>query len=422
MRSILTGKHIFFVAYGGAHIRMVIPVMQLLQLLGCRCTVLALTTAQPVMEQLGLPYIGFRHLLQQSDAEALDIGRGLISDLPTPPLNMEETIAYLGLSYAELQARFGPSRASRLYSQKQRQCFEPVNIVMRALKKYRPDMVITTSSPRAEKAALVAAKELAIPSVCLFDFFGTFNSWAYQTTLPRHIMVYSSFTRNFLISKGQPKEKIIITGDPSMDRLNDVQWLQKASAWRTQKGWQNKKIILWASNPQPKGKEALPFAIDNILTEAMRKNPDWRLITRFHPSEAPRFHHAGPDIHVSLPGEDLTPLLFACDVCLTISSTVGLEAQQIKKPVIRAQPTPDKPFAHLRSLGISFNPEALHELEKHIHGALSHTPRNDGTAPPAGSAASRIASIICTILTSSNDDTDIPALRSNWPSAFFPLP
>ena len=388
----------FFVTYGGAHVQMVMPVILRLRGLGYKTIVLALTTAQQVLEKSGIPYIGFADLVQPGDEYALEMGKKLADDLPTPPLNAAETFAYLGLSYSDLEDRLGKHEAAALYAQKGRQCFEPITVLKRALQKYAPDMVVVTSSPRAEKAAAIAARELGIPSVCIVDLFGRFTEWAADPAYTDKLLVFSNIARDFFIARGRSEKDIIVTGNPAMDRLSDTKWQSKAQQWKAERGWEYNPIVFWASHAEPAPNESLPADIDRAVLDAVSKHPDWRLIVRFHPSEPVRFTDAGPQVYVSPSSEEVTPLIYACDVCVIINSTVGLEAAIIQKPLVSVDLSVFTPITPFAQMGISIGITSLSDMDACLTEALKRGPYQREGLTAVGDATTTVTNAIVSML------------------------
>jgi hypothetical protein len=84
-------------------------------------------------------------------------GSSLMQGLGGPVADPQETVAYLGLSMADLIADVGPEEAELAYRQFGRQAFLPVRTLDRILRQVAPDLVVCTNSPRAERAAVLAA-------------------------------------------------------------------------------------------------------------------------------------------------------------------------------------------------------------------------------------------------------------------------
>ena len=369
---------------------MLLPVITRLQTLGHETTILALTTAQTALQQKNIPYIGFADVIRPGDEAALAHGATLARDLPTPPLDAAETAAYLGLSYLDLETRHGKEQAAAIYAEKGRQGFEPVTILKRALEKYRPDIVVVTSSPRAEKAAVLAARELGIPSACLVDLFGRFTTWACDPGYADKLLVFSNVTRDFFIEQGRPAQDIVVTGNPAMDRLANPIWQEKGQAWRKAHGWENKKIIFWASHAEPAPHEDLPAKIDAAVWKAVEKHPGWALLMRFHPSEAPRPFPASDRIYISPKTEEVTPQIYACDACVIINSTVGLEAAILSKPLISVDMSVFTPVTPFDAMGISTGAKTLDQIEPLLEAAIARGPYRRNGLTIAGNAAENV--------------------------------
>lgn len=162
-----------FVSYGGGHVKALLPAARLAKARGlARPVYLALTTAAAEVRAAGIETLGFRDLLQPGDARALRKGEALAAALQVPAADHEESVAYLGLSYTDLEDRLGAEAAAEAYARFGRQCFLPLSVLERAIRKTAPALVVATNSPRAERAAIETARRLGVPSVCLLDLFG----------------------------------------------------------------------------------------------------------------------------------------------------------------------------------------------------------------------------------------------------------
>ena len=151
---------------------MLIPVALALAASGiARPVVLALTTAARTARAAGLEVVQFKDFVEPTDAQALQHGRRLMAGLKTPVVDADETTAYLGLSFSDLVAESGLQEAELRYSDLGRQAFLPLATLDRIIKKIKPSLVVATNSPRAERAAIVAAQQLHIPAVCVVDLF-----------------------------------------------------------------------------------------------------------------------------------------------------------------------------------------------------------------------------------------------------------
>ena len=328
-------KTVLFVAYGSGHIKMLIPVAQALATSGlARPVVLALTTAAPAARAAGLEVFQFKDFVESADAPALAHGRRLMAALGAPVADAEETTAYLGLSFADLVAEVGLQKAESRYLEKGRQAFLPTATLRRILKKIRPDVVVTTNSPRAERAAIVAAGQLGIPSVCVVDLFAIDEvRWIGEVGYADRVCVLNESVRRFLIASGRREEQVVVTANPGFDALNSAAAIAQGQQLREAQGWAGKRVMVWPNQVEPAvhpfdgrtGNPELPAkALEQVIAWAMARD-DIVLCVRARAGEqAPVIPD---DPRVVLTGQDwpLAPLLHATDLVVTLSSTVGLE-------------------------------------------------------------------------------------------------
>jgi hypothetical protein len=286
-------------------------------------------------------------------------------------VSLEETIAYLGLNFLELVIKNGESEAFNLYEKFGRQAFLPVEVMKSTLNHYLPDLLIATNSPRTERASIIAAGELHIPSVCIVDLFALQEvQWIGQPGYADRICVLNEAVRQMFIDYGREPHEVVVTGNPAFDRLIKHETKVAGLKLKQDKKWNDGKInLLWASQPEPTkhpfndkvGDPTLPRRIERELRGFVAKNKDFRLIVRYHPSETEEFVPQ-ERVEFSPLSENLPYLLYAVDVVLVLSSTVGLEAHLARKTVISVDCsvfTADAPFS---KLGISRGIEYLHEL------------------------------------------------------------
>src|ERR1035437_238143 len=159
-------KTILFVTYGGGHARMIIPVLRELRTcIGIRAEVLACTSAGPIFQSEGIPYLGYKDFISQDDRFARLYGQHFAERFHIPESGIErvEAIAYFGLSYWDLVHRLGESVAMCLFERHNTQAFFQVTVLERIIDEIKPNMVVTTNSPRSEQAAVAVALERGIP-------------------------------------------------------------------------------------------------------------------------------------------------------------------------------------------------------------------------------------------------------------------
>ena len=195
-------KRVLFVGYGGGHVRMLLPVARLLRGRGLAAPVfLGLTTARAEVEAAGFACLGFADVVRADDAAALAQGRALASQLPAHAVSFDESAAYLGLSYADLVREHGEAEAAAQYVAHGRQAFLPIATLERVLAQVRPDLLVATSAPRAERAAFVAARRLGVPAVCLVDLFAAYEiEWLREPGFADRICVLNDRVRDRLLA------------------------------------------------------------------------------------------------------------------------------------------------------------------------------------------------------------------------------
>jgi len=339
-------KPIVLVSYGGGHVTMLAPVARTLLERGTPIIFLALTTAGAYLERQGLSYIGYRHLPGAEDNQVQAWGHELACDLPTDNVvPLEESIAYMGLNYQDLVERSGEEEARQAYKSKGRHAFLPVALFKRWFSEVQPRLLLSTNSPRSERAAFEAARELGIPSVCVVDAFAMQEiQWIKQPNYATRICVLNEQVKQMFIQKGCQPDVLVATGNPAFERLCLPGTRKAAQIMRLEKGWgNNEKVILFASQPEPakhpfenlQGDPSLPRRIEAHLREFIATQPNFRLVVRYHPSEQGVLFQNGQErVSQSIASDDLAVLLNAVDIVVNISSTVGLEGYLAGKPVL----------------------------------------------------------------------------------------
>jgi hypothetical protein len=338
-------KKVLFVCYGSGHVRMVLPVAQALQGGGrAEVRVLGLTTAAPVIREAGLPLLQFKDFVRPEDAAALAQGRALAAQM-TSVVDAQETAAYLGLSYADLQAQCGAEQARQRYARDGRQAFFPVATLERILGSVQPDLLVATNSPRAERAAIVAARKLGIPAVCIVDLFAIDEvRWIGEAGYADRICVLNDRVRQFLLDAGRGGHEVVTTGNPAFDPLRSPGAAQEGASLRRAQGWEGRRVVLWAAQEEPAihpfdgrpGDPALPSRVLQALLDWTACNQDAVLCVRPRAGQ-PVPQRLGERVLVTGQDWPLPPLLHAVDVVVTLTSTVGLEGHLAGARLVQVQ-------------------------------------------------------------------------------------
>lgn len=408
-------KKILFVAYGGGHIKAILPVLRHMDSFypNLEIILLALTMGHRIAanERLCYGYKDFIHLLNKNDVNKW--GKLLLNKNQSPDVSTEESIAYLGVNYIDLISQYGEQGAQEIYKSKGRYGFFPKNFFKILIKEIKPDLVFTTNSPRSEQAALECAKEAGIPTAALIDLFGlTTDEFTSRKIKPDITCVISDEVKRRLENNGLfPKNSVITTGNPAFDGLLLEKNQINANKFLHEKKWSELKVILYAGDlepmphpesPIPPGKQ-LPLEIEATLRKMIDKNPNIALIIRYHPRDwhtyPPHPHH--PRIHFSqTPFEEIHPLILASNIVVVQVSTVGLEAAIAGKPVISIE---NSPAAHIwfsyAKLGLSTPCESPSKLPYVIQEILDTDPNCLLTSfATDGNSAQRVADVIAELI------------------------
>jgi hypothetical protein len=398
-------KKVLFVCYGSGHVRMVVPVARALEAAGsAQVQVLGLTTAAPVVRAAGLPLLQFKDFAGPGDEAALSRGQELVAAMGAVD-DAAESRAYLGMCYADLEVDVGPQEAKRRYEQLGRQAFLPVRTLTRILHRVQPDLVVVTNSPRAERAAVMAAAQLRIPCVCMVDLFAVDEvRWIGAPDYGERVCVLNEGVREFLLAAGRRPEQVVVTGNPAFDALGDPAIAREGRALRRQQGWEGRRVVLWPSQSEPAihpfdgspGDPQLPARVLARLAGWLARNDDAVLCVR------PRAGEPAPSLawhdRVVLTGQDwpLPALLHAVDTVVTLTSTVGLEGHLCGARLIQVLGSVFERAMPLARFGVADAAVPLEGLEE----ALDRWTRKARRAvvPSANAATPRVRDVLAEFL------------------------
>lgn len=401
-------RRVLFVTYGAGHIAIVVPVIRVLRERepGIQIDLLALTTAAHEARRQGFAPLGYLDFTHWYDAYALQRHAAPhLAGTQHPLIDAAETIAYLGINFEDLHQRLGPKAAAQEYAQKGRWAFMPLNFMRRLLRHLKPDVVVATNSPRSEEAALTAASELGIPSVCMVDLFSPVGDpFLDRTQFADALTTISELGKRNLIAGGVPAERIHITGSPAFDGLSDLLRAKEAAQDRSTLGWQGLKVILWAGNMEallpetgPESNPAwFPLQVERILRDYVRTHADTALVIRYHPNQVQHFEPGPPEPRVlwSVPLErhPHRDILLA-DLVVVNGSTMGLEAAVAGKSVLAMDNSPGRHIFPLSEFGVARGVAGFADLAGAVDAAL-HEPFTSEFARLKGAAAGRVADVI----------------------------
>lgn len=383
---------VLFVAYGGGHIQAIAPVAQALQAQGYSISVFAVTTAIAVAEASGLPHFSYSDLPQASDINVQREGARLAAAFPAGgPIPAEETRAYMGINFMDLAEQHGMDHANALYEAAGRQNFFPISTMTACLKNLAPKLVVSTNSPRSERAALQAAQNLSLPSLCIVDMFALQEvAWLKTPGFGTKICVLNDGVRDMLLREGRPESEIEITGNPAFDSIHDTDVIKAGYDLRKARGWDGERFtLLYASTPEPArhpftgevGDPTLSFRVEEYLRTIIKDRPDLELVLRRHPSEDQDIAPA-ERVFTSGRSEDVNALIHAVDMVVVTCSTVGLQAYLAGIPMISVECSVISKDAPYGEFGMSRSVSSIEALEEVLLDEVSRLRRGQAGANP----------------------------------------
>lgn len=381
----------------------IVPLIKELIKRGHSCQFLALTTAAEVASRSGIPHKRPIDYVDLNDPVVSKWGARLaqIHHTDGKGITCEESIAYLGVSFRDLASDIGEEAAWQRYEKQGLNAFTPVYFMRDVLLQEKPDVVVATTSPRMEKAALRAAYQLNIPSLCMVELFGLMEeSWLSRPDNGHVLAVSRSEVADRLAAAGRERRDIFLTGSPMFDQLADPTLPEFGKIWRRDhRVADHEKLVFWAEQPEPLDPE-LPRRVRAKLADVCRAN-NWRLVVRLHPSSTDASKEKIPDGCLqSYAHEPLVHLIHACDVAVTLTSTVGWEALLSGKPLLVLNISP---FSHTVTFGDDDGALALPSLddaERGLHTLLDGGAEAQqlavlrGKLPPPGGATKRICDLL----------------------------
>jgi len=346
-------KNIFLVCYGGGHINIIEPIVdELIKNENYNVKLLALTTAYIKVKNKYDKNIlksvsDYLFLFDEKIDTIFQNGLKIFEENYNESIGLSklEVLSYLGLSYSESIAKLGEDNAHEEYKKIGRQSFLPINTIKKILDYENIDLLITTNSPRFEKASLFAAKELNIKSIQIIDLFG--DDLMEQNAT--YTIVMNEMVKNKLIKKGFEKDSIFALGQPAIEKsIEKVNLIQKDKI--NIKLSKNKKNLVYFSqvpanltdNKNLTSNEMYRDINDFIFNIFEELKDSYNILIKAHPSESKEFYevYLNKYTYVNfLEGNyDTNSILSISDIVLTPFSTVALEAICLNKLVFTFKP------------------------------------------------------------------------------------
>jgi len=222
----MTKKKLLFIAYGGSHIKLLLPVIRrLFNDENYQILIFGLPGAIPDLKRNNLNYISYLNFVSDIPNEFFtnETISKIVEDNHNPNLNFSkfESLAYLVINVFNfsLEHKLTFDEASKKIKEIGRQVFYPVKFFKNIFSIIKPDAIISTISPKSERAALKAGRDSNIISISLDDLFG--NHYVHDPVAEYHF-VMSDYVKDMYSKKLSHQDKIFNTGNPYLeDYFND---------------------------------------------------------------------------------------------------------------------------------------------------------------------------------------------------------
>lgn len=392
---------VLLACYGGGHVQSLIPIARVLQDdPQVMLTVLGFTTARATFERAGIKAKGYTVLEGYLTHSCAELVEPFIVGASHPDVSKVETRAYFKVGLHDLIEAHGRDEALRLVGEQGRVAFQPELTFRRYLEATFPDLVITSTSPRSELALQRAARAVGIPGLAVSDLFLQHEA-AYLCTgkYAPHISVIAEYVANFLRGEGCSQTQLHVTGNPAFDGLFNV--AARTAGQRIRDRFQLNgeiRLITWIGTPNEVSLRGKPFVRNTEIIEHLDTfcdaHPGYKFAFRPHPNRSIDF----PDNcrHGLLLGNEFSieGVLWASDVVVLETSTVGLQAALIGRPVITINSDSYPPYA---ALGLAKDVPDLNVLDDALMDLRSPCLERLGPAG-LGDATARVLRIIDELL------------------------
>ncbi|MGB0960283.1 MAG: hypothetical protein ACPGVK_08550 [Halocynthiibacter sp.] len=392
-------------SYGGGHVQIGVALARGFISRGDKPDVIGLTTAYAEYHRQGIEAKSIAAFWDpEEDQKWLELVEEFVTGHSHPDISAEDTRIYFALGLRDMALTLGEEKALEQLRLRGREAFCPVGAARRYLQKTKPDIVITTTSPRFELALQIAAKQEGIPSLAVGDLF--LRQEKIWITLPEYgpnLAVLSSPVKESMVAEGFPRDGIRVTGNPAFDNLvlgPDAE--DKRNALRETIGFSDKSIILFPAPSRaslPTGEDFIDIeTLINRLEEFCSEHTEFAYVIRAHPNGQvawPTYAKHG----VLDDGRQLSAaeVILLSDSVLVETSTMGFEAALMGKNVICVG---FEDYVDYTKFGFG---QACDTLEEALHALLTlkegGAPNMD--MPPLGTATMNVLDFVDAIVSGS---------------------
>ncbi len=392
-------KKIVIGCYGGGHATMMIPIIKHLnEGLSFDITTIGFTTAKTLFQRAKIKALGYSVLESFIHPDSIQLAKEILPTSTHPDISYYDTLIYHAVGIHNLALQYGIEETKNVFKKEGRKSFLPIDTFLKYLEKESPDLVITTSSPRSELALIKAAKQLNIRSLSISDLFLQNESkYICKADYADHITVMSEYVGNYIRDRGY-QGTVHVCGNPAFDDLL-VRSNDNVTKLRTMcNASPSDKLILWVCPSASHAITGREFMAPNLMIDFLeafcRKHSTFKYIIRAHPN-TPNFLFKRIKKGIICPRTiPIQDCLAAVDVVFQETSTVGLQAALLDKPVVTMRNFEYPPYS---PLGLAVDVESFNKAE-HAILALKQPNLMKLSYPSIGSATSSICNIINQIL------------------------
>lgn len=359
---------ILMAAYGGGHVNLMIPVYRRLAT-EFDVTFLGLSIAGRVLSENRIAhtsYASYRDVIVDDDARRY--GRELADrwhvDGKVPRVESE---AYLGACMRDLVRDLGPDEAYRRLEELGRKAFLPLHTARQILARERPQVIVTTNSPRTERALTLAGNQMGITTVNIHDHLGFEKR---HTLTADYVAVMCDITRDNLMRTGHDPDRIFITGQPAFDAiLDELATFDRSDLCRRHGLDPAGRYLLFA------GQKHFTEAMLRGVFEAVAPVEGHRLLVKPHPGEDYRLYRSLLQGYAEvqlITDVNIRELIFLSEAVIALWSTVALEAVLMGKPLVQLN-YPELPnIVPLFQYGVALEAGSPAAVGRLLEGALGN--------------------------------------------------
>lgn len=356
--------------YGGGHVQSLVPVYkELIARNCCDILVVGFSTARQEFEKHDIPCVGYDVFEPYIQYEKYDFSAFNIPHSAHPSITDNENSAYYHVGIQDLIRKYGADEALAKFIADGRICFEPDLTMEEFLLAEKPDIVVSTTSPRSELAIHKAAKRLGIKSVAVSDLFLIQESkYICASDYASDVTVISDYVKDYLLGFPNIDAKVHVTGNPAFDQLFSKEFEQNGAELRQRLGIPaESKLITWIGSPGGVSLRGLHFADVNEVAKklsAICEDTELYFGIRPHPNSNYHSLKLGPKGHLLDNRYPIESVVWASDVVVFETSTVGLQAALIGKFTVAIGEEDYPPY---QKLGLSVRVSCIDELTQAIH-------------------------------------------------------